>query len=79
MEGVKRGSAVPKAFDEQMARLVADIKGSRRQPGVDEIRIPFERASRERARRRDEGIVLDRRIVAALRAVGTEAFRGSNQ
>lgn len=56
-------------FQEQMARLVADIKGSRRQPGVDEIRIPFERASRERERRRKEGIVLDRRIVDALRTV----------
>lgn len=63
------------SFDEQMARLVADIKGSRRQPGVEEIRIPFERASRERERRRREGIVLDRRIVDALRAVGTDRER----
>lgn len=59
------------SFDEQMAALVADIKGSRRQPGVEEIRLPFERASRQRERRRREGIVLDRRITEALRAVGT--------
>jgi len=59
------------SFEEQMARLVADIKGSRRQPRVEEIRIPFERASRERERRRREGIVLDRRITEAIRAIGS--------
>jgi LDH2 family malate/lactate/ureidoglycolate dehydrogenase len=59
------------SFDEQMARLVADIKGSKRQPGVEDIRIPFERASREREQRRQEGIVLDRRIAAAIRAIAS--------
>ena len=57
------------SFEGEMARLVADIKGSRRQPEVDEIRIPFERARRERERRRQDGIVLDRRITDAIRAL----------
>jgi LDH2 family malate/lactate/ureidoglycolate dehydrogenase len=33
---------------------------------VDEIRIPSERAFREREQRRVEGIVLDRKVVDAL-------------
>jgi LDH2 family malate/lactate/ureidoglycolate dehydrogenase len=57
------------SFEEQMTRLVADIKNARRQPETDEIRIPFERASRERNRRRHEGIVLDRKIVDAIKAI----------
>jgi len=54
-------------FATQMAELVARIKATPRQPGVDEIRIPSERAFRERERRRVEGIVLDRKVVDALR------------
>ena len=49
-----------------MAELVARIKATPRQDGVDEIRIPSERAFRERERRRVEGIVLDRKVVEAL-------------
>lgn len=37
-----------------------------RQPGVKEIRIPSERAFRERERRRFEGIVVERKVVEAL-------------
>ncbi len=56
-------------FPAQMAELVARIKATPRQPGVDEIRIPSERAFREREQRRAEGIVLDRKVVDALNAL----------
>jgi LDH2 family malate/lactate/ureidoglycolate dehydrogenase len=56
-------------FEQQMAELVAKIKATPRQPGVDEIRIPSERAYRERERRRKEGIVLERAVVDALNAL----------
>jgi LDH2 family malate/lactate/ureidoglycolate dehydrogenase len=56
-------------FPAQMAELVAHIKATPRQPGVDEIRIPSERAFRERERRRVEGIVLDCKVVEALNAL----------
>lgn len=53
-------------FEAHMAALVARIKATPRQPGVDEIRIPSERAFREREQRRIEGIVLDRKVFEAL-------------
>jgi LDH2 family malate/lactate/ureidoglycolate dehydrogenase len=56
-------------FPAQMAEFVARIKATPRQPGVDEIRIPSERAFREREQRRIEGIVLDRKVVDALNAL----------
>lgn len=56
-------------FPAQMAELVARIKATPRQPGVDEIRVPSERAFREREQRRAEGIVLDRKVVEALNAL----------
>jgi LDH2 family malate/lactate/ureidoglycolate dehydrogenase len=49
-----------------LAAEVAAIKTTPRQDGVDEIRIPGERAYRERARRIREGIEIDRRIHDAL-------------
>ena len=45
---------------------IAAIKATPRQAGVDEIRIPGERAYRERARLAREGIEIDRRIQDAL-------------
>jgi len=45
---------------------IAAIKATPRQEGVDEIRIPGERAYRERARLAREGIEIDRRIHEAL-------------
>lgn len=57
------------SFDEQMTRLVNEIKGARLQPDADEVRIPFERASRERQRRRQEGIVIPRKIVEAIKKI----------
>lgn len=56
-------------FAEQMTDLVRQVKATPRQDGVDEIRIPSERAFRERAIRRREGIVLDRAVVDALKAL----------
>jgi LDH2 family malate/lactate/ureidoglycolate dehydrogenase len=56
-------------FGKQMAELVTKIKETPRQPGVDEIRIPSERAYRERERRRKEGIVLERKVVESLIAL----------
>jgi LDH2 family malate/lactate/ureidoglycolate dehydrogenase len=56
-------------FPARMAELVARIKATPRQPGVDAIRIPSERAFREREQRRVEGIVLDRKVVEALNAL----------
>ena len=56
-------------FEAQMAELVARIKATPRQRGVEEIRIPSGRAFREREIRRVEGIVLDRKVVDALNAL----------
>ncbi len=53
-------------FEAQFSELIVRIKSTPRQPGVDEIRIPSERAFREREQRRVEGIVLDRKVVDAL-------------
>jgi LDH2 family malate/lactate/ureidoglycolate dehydrogenase len=49
-----------------LAAEIAMIKATPRQAGVDEIRIPGERAYRERARLAREGIEIDRRIHDAL-------------
>jgi LDH2 family malate/lactate/ureidoglycolate dehydrogenase len=56
-------------FKTQMSELVRRIKATPRQPGIDEIRIPSERARRERERRRVEGIVLERKVLDALNAL----------
>lgn len=56
-------------FKGQMTELVRRIKATPRQPGVDEIRIPSERANRERERRRQEGIVLEKKVIDALKAL----------
>jgi LDH2 family malate/lactate/ureidoglycolate dehydrogenase len=49
-----------------LAAEIAVIKATPRQDGVDEIRIPGERAYRDRARRTREGLEIDRRIHEAL-------------
>lgn len=56
-------------FEKQMSDLVRAIKATPRQPGVDEIRIPSERAYRERERRLKEGIVIERKVVESLKAL----------
>jgi LDH2 family malate/lactate/ureidoglycolate dehydrogenase len=49
-----------------LAAEIAAIKATPRQDGVDEIRIPGERAYRDRARLACEGLEIDRRIHDAL-------------
>ncbi len=56
-------------FPDHMAGLVDKIKATPRRPGVDEIRIPSERAFRERERRRIEGLVFDLKVVESLNAL----------
>jgi LDH2 family malate/lactate/ureidoglycolate dehydrogenase len=56
-------------FPGHMTELVDRIKSTPRRPGVDEIRIPGERANRERERRRKEGLVFDRKVVDSLKAL----------
>jgi LDH2 family malate/lactate/ureidoglycolate dehydrogenase len=53
-------------FSHQVSELIDRLKATPRQPGVDEIRIPSERAFRERRRRRTEGLVLARKVVESL-------------
>jgi len=56
-------------FRRDMSEMLARVKATPRQPGVDEIRLPSERAFRERARSLREGIEIDRKIYDALLAV----------
>jgi L-2-hydroxycarboxylate dehydrogenase (NAD+) len=56
-------------FAEQVGALIDAVKSTPRKAGVDEIRIPSERAFRERDRRRREGIVLEGKVVDALNAL----------
>jgi LDH2 family malate/lactate/ureidoglycolate dehydrogenase len=56
-------------FREQMSAFVQAIKATPRKPGTEAIRIPSERAFQERERRRQEGIVLERKVVDALEAL----------
>lgn len=59
----------PGEFGRQMSEYVRQMKQAPRRPGVAEIRIPSERAMRERERRRREGILVERKVVEALRAL----------
>ena len=56
-------------YRRQMSEMLAKVKATARQPGVDEIRLPGERSMRERERLKREGIEIDRRIYEALKAV----------
>lgn len=56
-------------FRRDMSEMLARVKATPRQPGVDEIRLPSERAFRERARHLEEGIEIDRKICDALLAL----------
>jgi LDH2 family malate/lactate/ureidoglycolate dehydrogenase len=52
-----------------LAADIAAIKATPRQEGIDEIRIPGERAYRERVQRERDGLEIDRRIHDALIAL----------
>jgi LDH2 family malate/lactate/ureidoglycolate dehydrogenase len=56
-------------FAAQMSELVKTIQATPRRPEVEEIRIPSQRAQRERERRRAEGILVDRAVISALEAL----------
>lgn len=56
-------------YRRDLAAMLARVKATPRQPGVDEIRLPSERAFRERVRNRREGIVIDRKIYDTLLAL----------
>ena len=56
-------------FRRDMSEMLARVKTTPRQPGVDEIRLPSERAFRERTRGLREGIEIDRKIYDALLAL----------
>jgi len=56
-------------FCRELSAMLERVKGSARQPGVEEIRLPGERSARERARAQREGIEIDRTIYDALLAM----------
>jgi LDH2 family malate/lactate/ureidoglycolate dehydrogenase len=64
-------------FKHRVTQLIEGVKATPRQPGVDEIRIPSERAFRCRERARREGLEIDRLVFNALvalrRSTGTDA------
>ena len=67
---VDPGAMLPgNPFAAQMAALVDAIQATPRRAGIGEIRIPSQRAFRERERRRAEGILVDRAVVEALNAL----------
>jgi LDH2 family malate/lactate/ureidoglycolate dehydrogenase len=67
---IKPDLLVPQdTFRRDMSEMLARVKATPRQPGVDEIRMPSERAFRERARARREGIEIDRAIYDTLLAL----------
>ena len=53
-------------FEQQVTRLIERIKATPRQPGIDEIRIPSERAFRCREQALREGLEIDRLVFDAL-------------
>ncbi len=58
-------------FKQQISDMIERIKATPRQPGIDEIRIPSERAYRSRERALREGIEIDRAVHDALRELST--------
>ena len=61
------GLLVPEEqFHRDVTELIRLIKATPRRPGVDEIRIPSERAYRQREQARKHGLDLDRKVFDAL-------------
>lgn len=56
-------------FKQRMSEYVREMKALPKREGVSEIRIPSERANRERERRRVEGIVIERKVIDSLKAL----------
>jgi len=59
-------------FKQQVTRLIERIKATPRQHGVNEIRIPSERAFRSRERALREGLEIDRLVFDALVSLRTQ-------
>ena len=53
-------------FKARVTQLIEDIKATPRRAGIDEIRIPSERAFRSRERLLREGLTIDRLVFDAL-------------
>jgi LDH2 family malate/lactate/ureidoglycolate dehydrogenase len=62
-------------FKREMSELLDRVKATPRQPGVDEIRIPSERAFRSRERALSAGIEIDRAVHDALEGLGGRGVR----
>ena len=56
-------------FERQVTQLIERIKATPRQPGVDDIRIPSERAFRSRERAVRAGLEIDQVVFDALVAL----------
>ena len=56
-------------FKQHMSQYVRELKALPKLPGVSEIRVPSERASKERERRRVEGIVVKSKVIDSLKAL----------
>jgi LDH2 family malate/lactate/ureidoglycolate dehydrogenase len=61
------------AFRRELTETLDRIKATPLQPGIEAIRLPSERAFRERERALRQGIVIDRSIHQALRYFATQA------
>jgi LDH2 family malate/lactate/ureidoglycolate dehydrogenase len=61
----------PDAFGQQVSELIERVKATPRQPAAGEIRIPGERAFRNRERALREGIEIDELVYEALAALQT--------
>ena len=60
------------AFSAEVDRLVESIKGARRAPGVDEIRVPGDGARRERQRQLEQGMEIDPPVWSAIQGIMAE-------
>jgi len=56
-------------FKKRMSQYVREMQALPKRPGVSEIRIPSQRAARERERRRIEGVVVKRKVIESLKAL----------
>lgn len=56
-------------FNRRVTQLIERIKATPRQPGIEEIRIPSERAFRSRERALREGLNIDRLVFDSLVAL----------
>jgi LDH2 family malate/lactate/ureidoglycolate dehydrogenase len=65
----------PDVFNRQVSELIERIKATPRQPGIDEIRIPSERAFRAREAALRDGLTIDQLVYDALVALRARKTR----